>query len=157
MKTVILASLMSGSLMLAAALPATAAMAKMNPAVAQKALNEATMSGEHLFDHGTFGGHRRIHGAGVTCETCHMAGGRVAGRLPNGKKIPSLVNAAAIFPHYNPMARRIVTLEMQIQHCVKGGLGGHPPAFGSKAMVDMVAYLHSIAKGQPITPGGMPK
>ncbi|MHB1950530.1 MAG: c-type cytochrome [Acidiferrobacteraceae bacterium] len=148
-------SAVAAGLMLAAALPA-GAMMKPNPA-AEKALNAAAAHGEYLFQHGTFGGHRRMHGAGVTCETCHMGGGRVAGRLPNGKQIPSLVNAAAIFPRYAPKAHRVVTLEMQIRHCVKGGLGGHPPAFGSTAMVDMIAYLHSIAKGQPITPGGMPK
>ncbi|MDA8363605.1 MAG: cytochrome C [Gammaproteobacteria bacterium] len=119
-------------------------------------LQAAVNHGRNLFEHGTFGSSRRMHGAPVTCSTCHMGGGLVAGRLPNGKPLPSLVNAAAIFPRYNPNLHRVVTLEMQIQHCIKGGLGGNPPAFGSKPMVDMVAYLHSIAKGQPVNSGGKP-
>ncbi|MHB1514731.1 MAG: c-type cytochrome [Acidiferrobacteraceae bacterium] len=156
MKKTILASALAGSLILTVALPA-GAMMKMNPAVAHKALAEAAHRGAYLFGHDTFGGHRRMHGVPVTCETCHLGGGRVAGRLPNGARIPSLVNAAAIFPRYNPMAHGVVTLAMQIQHCIKGGLGGQPPALGSKTMVDMVAYLHTLAKGQPVDAGGMPK
>ncbi|MDA8420578.1 MAG: cytochrome C [Pseudomonadota bacterium] len=119
-------------------------------------LQAAVNHGQSLFEHSTFGGSRRIHGAPVTCNTCHQGGGRVAGRLPNGKAIPSLVNAAAIFPRYNPNLQRVVTIEMQIQHCVRGGLQGHPPGFASKPMVDMVAYLNSIAKGQPVNSGGKP-
>ncbi len=143
-------------LALALALPAAASM-KMNSTDAGKMLAQSASRGAEMFAHDTFGGHRKMHGAAVTCDTCHMGGGQVAGRLPNGKQIPSLVNAAAIFPRYSPKLHRVVTLEMQIQHCVKGGLGGRPPAFGSKAMVDMIAYLHSIAKGQPTDAGGMPK
>ncbi len=137
-------------------LPDAASM-KISSAAAGKVLAQAASHGADMFAHDTFGGTRKMHGASVTCDTCHMGGGEVSGRLPNGKKIPSLVNAAAIFPRYSPNLHKVVTLEMQIQHCVKGGLGGRPPAFGSKAMVDMVAYLHSIAKGQPVDAGGMPK
>ena len=36
------------------------------------------------------------------------------GKLPNGKVIPSLSNAAAIFPRYNPKAKRVLTLDDQI-------------------------------------------
>ncbi len=125
-----------------------------NPAME---LHAAANHGRYLFEHGTFGGTRHMGGAPVTCDTCHVGGGLVKGRLPNGMTVlPSLVNAAAIFPRYNPKAGHVVTLEMQIQHCIKAGLGGHPPAPDSKAMVDMVAYLHSIAKGQPMNSGGKP-
>lgn len=151
-----IASALATACMVAAILPATAKM-KMDPAVAKKALSNATASGEELFAHGTFGSHRRMMGAPVTCQTCHVAGGRVPGTLPNGKKVPSLVNAAAIFPHYNPKVHQVVTLETQIRKCVQGGIGGKPPAYDSKAMTDMVVYLHSIAKGQPIDMGGKPK
>ncbi|MHB1943440.1 MAG: hypothetical protein ACYCP0_10430, partial [Acidiferrobacteraceae bacterium] len=82
-KTTMLASALAGSLIFAVALPA-GAMMKMNPAVAHKALTEAAHRGAYLFAHDTFGGHRRMHGAAVTCQTCHMGGGHVAGRLPNG-------------------------------------------------------------------------
>ncbi len=147
-------------LALTLALPVAADMKSSpaaDPAAADKALAQAVSNGAKMFGHDTFGGHQKMHGASVTCETCHMGGGQVPGRLPDGKQIPSLVNAAAIFPRYNPKLHRVVTLDMQIQKCVKGGLHGQPPAYGSKAMVDMVAYLHSIAKGQPMDSGAAPK
>lgn len=139
-------------------LPALAAMGGMkNPEAAKHALEAAAKHGGMLFAKDSFGGHRKIAGAAVTCQTCHLGGGLVAGRLPNGKKIPSLVNAAAIFPRFNPMAHKVVTLGGQIQHCIAGGLGGHPPALGSKPLVDMEAYLASIAHGQSMDAGGKPK
>ena len=159
MKQTTLLKLAASSLALVLALPVAAAMKEKpaDPAAAAKMLDSAASEGGKIFAHDTFGSHRKIHGMSVTCETCHLGGGQVAGRMPNGKAIPSLVNAAAIFPRYNPKFHSVVTLDMQIQHCVKGGLGGRPPALGSKTMVDMIAYLHSIAKGQTIDAGGMPK
>lgn len=153
-KTTLLASALAAGCMVIAALPAAA---QTTPAGAKKVLEKAVASGENLFAHGTFGGHREMMGAPVTCQTCHIGGGRVTGTLPNGHRIPSLVNAAAIFPRYNPKTHQIVTLETQIRHCVQGGLGGKPPAYGSKEMTDMVVYLHSIAQGQAIDMGGKPK
>lgn len=160
MKKMIMLLSASAGLAFALALPAAADMKTSpaaDPAAANKALAEAVSHGEEMFGHDTFGGHKKMNGASVTCQTCHLGGGQVAGRMPDGKQIPSLVNAAAIFPRYNPKLHRVVTLDMQIQKCVKGGLHGQPPAYGSKAMVDMVAYLHSIAKGQPMDSGAAPK
>lgn len=144
------------ALALGLSLPAMASM-MMNPAAAKHALQAAAKQGGVLFAKDTFGGHRMMGGAPVTCQTCHLGGGLVAGRLPTGKTIPSLVNAAAIFPRYNPMAHKVVSLGGQIQHCIAGGLGGRPPALGSKPMVDMEAYLASIAHGQSMDAGGKPK
>lgn len=155
-KTMMLVSALAAAWMLAPTVPAAAKM-KMDPEVAKKALDQAVASGANLFAHGTFGGHRQMMGAPVTCQTCHVAGGRVPGTLPNGRKVPSLVNAAAIFPHYNPKVHQVVTLETQIRNCVQGGLGGKPPAYDSKEMTDMVVYLHSIAKGQAMDMNGKPK
>lgn len=149
-KTLVLAVAFT-ALTLGLALPTSAR------ADAKSALKDAAKRGGEMFAHDTFGGHRKMAGAAVTCETCHLGGGQVAGRLPNGKEIPSLVNAAVIFPRYAPKMHRVVTLEDQIQHCVKGGLGGKPPAYGSTAMADMVSYLASIAHGQPMDAGGAPK
>ena len=125
---------------------------------ASQALAKAVHAGAHIFNTDTFGGHEQsFHGTHTTCSTCHVDGGRVMGHLPNGKKIPSLTNAAAIFPRYNPHMGKVITLETQIRGCVHNGLLGHPPAYGSRTMVNLVSYLGSLAHGQPVDIGGKPR
>ncbi|MHB1799408.1 MAG: c-type cytochrome [Vulcanimicrobiaceae bacterium] len=111
-------------------------------------LRQAVHRGKDLFYHPTFGGNGR------TCETCHSAGGTTAGRAPNGMKLPSLMNAAAIFPRVH--GNGVWTLEDQLTHCVKAGLHGTPPAYDSNAMRDLVTYITSLAQGKPIDMGATP-
>ncbi len=125
---------------------------------ASVALSQAVQKGAHIFNTDSFGSHERnARGQHTTCSTCHIDGGRVMGRLPNGKRIPSLVNAAAIFPRYNPKMHKVITLETQIRGCVMNGLLGHPPAYGSQTMADLVSYLGSLAHGQRVMIGGKPR
>lgn len=116
-----------------------------------KALAQVVAKGADLYAHATFGGNGR------TCESCHVGGGKVAGQLPNGRAIPSLANAAAIFPRFSRGAGQVVTLEGQIRQCIKGGLGGTAPQGGSPDLVALSAYLGSIAHGQAVEIGGTPK
>lgn len=111
-------------------------------------LQQSVERGKQLFMHETFGG------TGRTCNSCHRAGGRAAGMLPDGQRIPSLTNAAAIFPRFNPRRKAVLTLQNQIHNCVAGGLQGTPPAYDSRAMVDLSSYLTSLAAGKPIDMGG---
>jgi thiosulfate dehydrogenase len=104
-------------------------------------MQQAVQKGADLFAHDSFGGTG-------TCETCHLNGGRTAGRLPNGKAIPSLVGAAASFPRYSPRAQSVVTLSQQIMRCTAGALKGTPPAFGSPELVDLLTYITSLSKGE---------
>ncbi len=134
-------------------------------------LQKAVAAGARIFKDDSFGGHvspvedaaRAFASMGgpkagapryVTCATCHINGGLTRGRLANGKRIPSLRNAAAIFPRYNAKTHRMVTLEAQIRHCVRSGIKGRPPAYGGQTMADLMSYLGSIAEGQRITIGG---
>lgn len=117
---------------------------------AESPLEIAVAKGAHLFAAATFGGNGR------TCESCHQDGGKAPGQLGN-RKLPSLLNAAAIYPRFSPGADRVVTLEGQVQQCIKGGLAGTPPELGSADLVSITAYLGSIAKGQPMEIGGSPK
>lgn len=114
-------------------------------------LQVAVKQGEHIFTTETFGGR------GITCQSCHMAGGRTMGEAPNGIKIPSLTNAAAIFPRFNPKTQRVVTLQNQIEACIAGAIGGQPIKNGGLQMTDLVSYLTSLAHGQRINMGGKPK
>jgi thiosulfate dehydrogenase len=113
-------------------------------------LETAVATGGHLFATATFGGNGR------TCEGCHNDGGKASGQLGD-RKLPSLLNAAAIYPRFSPGAGKVITLEGQVQSCIKGGLAGTPPEFGSPDLVAITAYLGSIAKGQPVEIGGAPK
>jgi cytochrome c len=103
-------------------------------------LMQAMAQGKRIFEHDKFGGVR-------TCSACHLNAGTTLGRLPSGSALPSLVGAAAQFPHFNPRRQRIVTLEQQIVHCIKGGLRGNPPAYDSRQMTDLVVYLTALSKG----------
>jgi thiosulfate dehydrogenase len=106
----------------------------------QAAMQQAVQKGADLFAHESFGG------AG-TCETCHLNGGRDAGKLPNGKAIPSLIGAAAAFPRYSVRTQSVITLAQQITRCIHGALKGTPPAFGSPELVDLETYITSLSKG----------
>ncbi len=99
-------------------------------------------------------GSPRAHARFMTCAACHVHGGRTRGQLPDGRHIPSLRNAAAVFPRYSAKSHRIVTLEDQIRHCVKDGIKGRPPTFGGATMVDLVSYLKSLATGRRMAIGG---
>lgn len=114
-------------------------------------LDQAIRDGKHLFMTPGFGGNGR------SCNTCHKAGGTAMGELPNGKPIPSLNNAAAIFPRYNPRLGKVITLQDQIHNCVMGAIQGTPPAYGSKAMVDLVSYLTSLSQGKAMQMDGKPE
>lgn len=135
------------------------------------ALQQAVARGAHIFNDDSFGSHVKPvpdaasafaaldgapHGGPrfMTCAACHIQGGLVRGRLPDGRRIASLRNAAAVFPRYSVKSHRVMTLEAQIRHCVRDGIVGRAPAYGSSTMVDLVSYLKSIAAGQRIAIGG---
>ena len=113
-------------------------------------MQQAVGQGKSLFMHETFGGN------GKTCNACHSNGGVGQGALPNGKRIPSLENAAAIFPRYNMRMKKIITLEDQIHSCIHGGLQGTPPEYGSEKLVELVSYVTSLAQGKPLDMDGKP-
>jgi len=114
-------------------------------------LEKAVGEGKSLFAHNTFGGNGKV------CESCHLAGGREPGRLPNGTSIPSLSNAAAIFPRYRAKDNRVVTLEDQVQTCVANALQGTPPVYGSVEMNALVSYITSLSQGKAMDMGGKPQ
>lgn len=113
-------------------------------------LEKAIEQGKNLFAHEKFGGTR-------TCDACHVNGGVGPGKTPDGKAIPSLGNAAAIFPRFNKRAGKIVTLRDQVRACIHGGLRGTPPAYGSDQIVDLVSYVTSLSQGKSIDMGGKPE
>jgi thiosulfate dehydrogenase len=128
------------AVLVVAALGAPFAARAADAPAGQAALRQAVQKGADLFAHESFGG------AG-NCEACHLNGGRDAGKVPNGKAIPSLIGAAASFPRYAARTQSVITLQQQIMRCIGGALKGTPPAFGSPELVDLETYITSLSKG----------
>jgi thiosulfate dehydrogenase len=120
-------------------------------AAAEPQLEKAIQAGQALFAHETFDGN------GMTCQSCHANGGVGLGKLPNDTAIPSLSNAATIFPRFNPRANKVVTLEDQLRNCIVRALQGKPPAYGTEQMMQLVSYIASLAQGKPLDMGGRPQ
>jgi len=120
-------------------------------AATEPQLEKAIQGGQALFVHETFGGN------GMNCQSCHVNGGVGPGKLPNGTAIPSLSNAATIFPRFNSKAEKVITLEDQVMNCIAGGLQGKPPTYGSVQLTLLVSYVTSLAQGKPLDMGGKPQ
>ncbi len=114
-------------------------------------LQKAVEQGQSMFSHETFGGNGKV------CESCHLGGGKLPGKLPDGKAIPSLANAAAIFPRIRARDNRLVTLPDQVVSCIGGALQGKAPAYGSAELNALVSYVTSLAQGKQIDMGGKPQ
>ena len=112
-------------------------------------LESAIARGEYSFTHNMFGG------GGKVCASCHIAGGKEPGKLPNGKEIPSLMNAAAIFPRIRN--GRVMTLSDQIRSCVENALKGSPPEYGGDELNYLTSYITPLAQGRAIDMDGAPR
>jgi thiosulfate dehydrogenase len=115
------------------------------PAQLQSAANQ----GKEIFMHPSFGGN------GKACDSCHRNGGLGRGALPDGTPLPSLSNAAAIFPRFNKKGKLIV-IQDQVRNCVAGAIKGTPPAYDSDKMRLLVVYLTSLSQGKTVDMGGKP-
>jgi len=113
-------------------------------------LQSAAKQGKDIFMHPSFGGN------GKACNSCHHDGGTGPGALPDGTPLPSLNNAAAIFPRLNKKGK-LVTLQDQVHNCVAGAIEGTPPAYDSDKMRLLVVYLTSLSQGKTIDMGGKPR
>jgi len=118
---------------------------------ADSQLEKAIGQGKELFSHSTFDGNGKV------CESCHLEGGTSPGKLPNGKVIPSLTNAAAIFPRFNTNSNKVILLEDQVRSCAANALQGNPPAYGSEQLNSIVSYITYLSQGRPVDMGGKPQ
>jgi thiosulfate dehydrogenase len=148
---VIIKSCLTG--LMAAMLASTPALAAPRQVVATKrvdSLQQAERQGATIFAHATFGGNRiwvpdnSFNNQPVTCAACHTHGGRTVGTTPSGQRIPSLIGVASNYPMYIAKRHQVFTLERQLAHCIRAGLGGKMPGYDSPQMVDLIAYLASL-------------
>lgn len=81
--------------------------------------------------------------AGMSCEACHMS----AGTKPHGG---SFVGIYAEFPQWNKRAKRFIALQDRLAECFLYSMNGRPPAYTSREMEALTAYIAFLSKGQPL-------
>ena len=81
--------------------------------------------------------------AGMSCEACHLAGGTKA----HGG---SFVGIAATFPQWNKRSKRFISLQDRLAECFLYSMNGSPPAYTSREMEALTAYITFLSKGQPV-------
>lgn len=129
----------------------SASLVSYSACAADTELDHAIAQGKNSFAHDTFSGNGKV------CVSCHLGDGREPGKLPNGKAIPSLANAAAIFPRFQQRTGKVITLADQIRSCATNALEGTPPDYGSDKLNALASYITSLAQGKPINMGGTPQ
>lgn len=81
--------------------------------------------------------------ADLNCADCHIA----AGTQPRGG---SFVGVYGRFPQWNKRAHRVIALQDRIAECFLYSMNGRAPAYNSKAMIAIVAYIAWLSRGTPI-------
>lgn len=81
-------------------------------------------------------------GANLNCADCHLA----AGTQPRGG---SFVGVYGRFPQWNKRAHRVIALQDRIAECFLYSMNGRAPAYDSKAMIAIVAYIAWLSRGTP--------
>ncbi|HTX56233.1 MAG TPA: c-type cytochrome [Candidatus Acidoferrales bacterium] len=87
--------------------------------------------------------------ADMSCAACHLGAGTVA-------RGGTFVGTYARFPEWNKRSKRIITLQDRLAECFLYSMNGHPPAYTSKEMIGMVAYIAYLSRGVP-TGAAQPK
>ncbi|MGA8097224.1 MAG: c-type cytochrome [Candidatus Cybelea sp.] len=86
---------------------------------------------------------KRFVRADMQCADCHIAAGT---QLRGG----SFVGTYARFPQWNKRAHRVIALQDRIAECFLYSMNGRAPAYNSKPMIALVAYVAWLSRGTPI-------
>ena len=84
--------------------------------------------------------------SGMSCEACHID----AGRKPHGG---SFIGIYAKFPQWNKRSQRFITLQDRLAECFLYSMNGHPPAYDSREMIALTAYIAFLSRGAPVGTG----
>jgi thiosulfate dehydrogenase len=85
-------------------------------------------------------------GASMSCEACHLD----AGRKPHGG---SLLGIYANFPQWNERSKRFIALQDRLAECFLYSMNGRPPAYDSREMIALTAYIAFLSRGAPVGSG----
>ncbi|MGH8161762.1 MAG: c-type cytochrome [Gammaproteobacteria bacterium] len=87
-------------------------------------------------------------GNGLTCQACHVNGGRQANSSP-------MWAAWGMYPAYRSKNKKVNDFVMRLQGCFEfsenapGSKSGHPPAANSKAIIDLESYIYWMSRNVP--------
>lgn len=81
--------------------------------------------------------------ADMECADCHIAGGT----QPRGG---SFAGVYGRFPEWNKRAHRVIALQDRIAECFLYSMNGRAPAYSSKAMIAIVAYIAWLSRDTAI-------
>ncbi len=81
--------------------------------------------------------------ADMQCDACHLA----AGTQPRGG---SFIGTYARFPQWNRRSHRVIALQDRIAECFLYSMNGKPPAYNSKPMIAIVAYIAWLSRKTPV-------
>lgn len=81
-------------------------------------------------------------GDDINCNSCHIAGGKVAETAP-------YINTYNAYPMMNPRAGREVNLVERINGCFQRSMNGKPIDPEGKEMKAMIAYMKWLGQGVP--------
>jgi thiosulfate dehydrogenase len=81
--------------------------------------------------------------ADMSCADCHLRAGTQA-------RGGSFVGVYGRFPQWNKRAHRVIALQDRIAECFLYSMNGRAPAYNSKAMIAIVAYIAWLSRGTPI-------
>jgi len=76
----------------------------------------------------------------MDCAACHIDGGT----RPRGG---SFVGTYAAFPQWNRRAKRVIALQDRLAECFLYSMNGKPPAYSSREMIALVAYIAWLSRG----------
>lgn len=79
----------------------------------------------------------------MDCQACHVNGGT----KPRGGTFAGI---AAQFPQWNKRSKRFIALQDRLAECFLYSMNGHPPAYNSREMLAMVAYITYLSRGAKI-------
>ena len=84
--------------------------------------------------------------ANLSCEACHMN----AGTKAHGG---SLVGVYAKFPQWSKRAKRFIALQDRLAECFLYSMNGITPAYDSREMIALTAYIAYISRGTAVGKG----
>jgi thiosulfate dehydrogenase len=84
--------------------------------------------------------------AGMSCSACHIA----AGTKPYAG---SFLGSYATYPRWNARAKRFITVQDRVAECFLYSMNGRPPAYYSRRMIAMTAYIAWLSRGAVVGTG----
>lgn len=110
------------------------------PTSAQPAPDSLAAQGKLVFDDtpkyaGKYVGNK------LSCGDCHAASGTAAYSAP-------MIDVAGLFPMFSKRAGHMISLKDRLNECFVRSENGHPLPLDSPEMLELVAYIDSLSKGQ---------